>query len=92
MAWACMVASGTGLLIFISNVTNDSGNNINIEVYKNIGSAHLQRNASILSERNFILQQTRTQNTLPTQQRTSSGKTRKRRTKFTRLVKSVNEP
>ena len=48
VAWACMAASGVGSLIFIDDVTHDGSSRMNSEVYKNILSANLQRNASKL--------------------------------------------
>ena len=45
MAWACMADSGVGSLIFII-VTHDGSSRMNSEVYKNILSANLLRNAS----------------------------------------------
>ena len=56
MAWPCMASSGVGLLIFIDDVTHDGRSRMNSEVYKNILSANLWRNASKLIGRNFILQ------------------------------------
>lgn len=41
MAWACMAASKTDLLIFIGNATHDGGSRINYKVYRNILSANL---------------------------------------------------
>ena len=46
IAWACMAASGVDSQIFIDDVIHDGSNRINSEVYKNIGSAKLWRNAS----------------------------------------------
>ena len=57
MTWACMAASGVGSLIFIDDVTHDGSSRMNSEVYKNILSANLRRNASKLIGRNFIMQQ-----------------------------------
>ncbi len=57
MAWACMAASGTGSLIFIDDVTDDGSSRMNSEVYRNILSANLQRNAFKLIGRKFIMQQ-----------------------------------
>ncbi len=39
-AWACMASSGTGLLVFIDDVTEDRSSQINSEVYRDILSAH----------------------------------------------------
>ena len=57
MAWACMAASRVGSLNFIDDVTHDGSGRMNSEVYKNILSANLQRNASKLIGRNLIMQQ-----------------------------------
>ena len=57
MAWACMVSSGTGSLIFIDNVTHDGSNKVNSEVYGNILSANLKGDATKLIGRSFIMQQ-----------------------------------
>lgn len=43
-----MAASGTGSLIFSDAVTHDGSSRISSEVYRNIWSANLQRNASNL--------------------------------------------
>ena len=56
MACACMTASWVGSLIFI-DVTHDSSSRMNSEVYKNILSVNLRRNASKLIGRRFIIQQ-----------------------------------
>uniref|UniRef100_A0A3B1IQX0 Transposase Tc1-like domain-containing protein n=1 Tax=Astyanax mexicanus TaxID=7994 RepID=A0A3B1IQX0_ASTMX len=57
MAWACMAASGTGSIIFIDNVTDDGSSKINSEVYRQVLSANVRRNATKLIGRSFILQQ-----------------------------------
>ena len=57
MAWACMAASGTGSLVFIDDVTHDGSSRMNSDVYKTILSGNLQRNASKLISRSFIMQQ-----------------------------------
>ena len=57
IAWAFMAASGVGSLIFIDDVTHDGSSRMNSEVYKNILSANLGRNASKIFGRNFIMQQ-----------------------------------
>ena len=57
MAWACMAASGTGSFIFIDDVTDDGSSRMNSEVYRNILSANLRRNAFKLIGRRFIMQQ-----------------------------------
>ena len=54
MVWACMATSGTGSLIFIDD---DGRSRMNSEVYRNVLSAKLRRNASKLIGRNFIMQQ-----------------------------------
>ena len=45
MAWACIAATGVGSLIFIDDVTHDGSSRMNLEIYKNILSANLQRNS-----------------------------------------------
>ena len=57
MFWACMAASGTGSLICIDDVTHDGSSKMNSEVYRNILSANLKKNASKLIGRSFIMQQ-----------------------------------
>ena len=57
MAWDCMVASGTGSLIFIDDVTNDGSSRMNSEIYRNVWSADVQENASNLTGRRFTMQQ-----------------------------------
>ena len=57
MAWACMASSGTGSLIFIDDVTQDGNSKMNSEVYRNILSANLKKNATKLIGRSFIMQQ-----------------------------------
>ncbi len=39
---ACMVSSGTGLLLFSDDVTEDRSSQINSEVYRDILSAQIQ--------------------------------------------------
>ncbi len=56
MAWACMASSGTGLLVFIDDVTEDRSSRINSEVYKAILSAQIQPNAAKLIGWRFIVQ------------------------------------
>lgn len=46
MTGACMVASGTGLLVFIDEATADRSSSMNSEVYRAVLSAQLQRNAA----------------------------------------------
>ncbi len=72
MAWAFIASSGTGSLIFINDVTHDGSSKINSEVYRNILSDNLQKDATKLIGRSFIMQQM-TQNIVPKQQRSSSG-------------------
>ena len=57
MAWACMASSGTGSLIFIEDVTHDGSSKMNSEVYRNILSANLRKDATKLIGRAFIMQQ-----------------------------------
>ena len=57
MAWACMASSGTGSLIFIDDVTHDGSSKMNSEVYRNILSANLKKDATKLIGRSFIVQQ-----------------------------------
>lgn len=65
MAWTCINASGKGSLIFIVDVTYDDNSSMNSEVYRNVLSLKLQRSASNLIRRRFIMQHELTQNTLP---------------------------
>ncbi len=57
MAWACMASSGTGSLIFIDDVTHDGSSKMNSEVYRNILSDNLKKDATKLIGRSFIMQQ-----------------------------------
>ncbi len=57
MAWAFITSSGTGSLIFINDVTHDGSSTINSEVYRNILSDNLQKDATKLNGRSFIMQQ-----------------------------------
>lgn len=57
MAWACMASSGTGSFIFIDDVTHDGSSKMNSEVYRNILSANLKKDATKLIGRSFIMQQ-----------------------------------
>lgn len=66
------IVEGTGSLIFNDDVTLDSSSRINWEVYRNILSVNLQRNASNLIGRNCNT--TMAQIIVPTQQRTLSGR------------------
>lgn len=56
MAWAHSAASRAGSLIFIDAVTHDDGSRTNSDVYRNIVSASLQRNALNRIRRNFSMQ------------------------------------
>ena len=72
LAWACIAASWVGSLIFIDDVTHDDSNRMNSEVYKNILPANFGE-----MRPNWLggtCSRTMTQNTLPTQQRTSLGR------------------
>ncbi len=57
MAWAFIASSGTGSLIFNNDVTHDGSSKINSEVYRNILSENLQKDATKLIGRSFIMQQ-----------------------------------
>ncbi len=57
MAWAFIASSGTGSLIFINDVTHDGSSKINSEVYRNILSDNLQKDATKLIGRSFIMKQ-----------------------------------
>ncbi len=57
MAWAFIASSGTGSLIFINDVTHDGSSKIKSEVYRNILSDYLQKDATKLIGRSFIVQQ-----------------------------------
>ena len=54
---ACMATSGVSSLIFIDDVTHEGSSRMNLEVYKNILSANLQRNAFRIIGRNCIMLQ-----------------------------------
>ncbi len=56
MAWACMAYSGTGLLVFIDDVTEDRSSRMNSEVYREILSAQIQPNAAKMIGWCFIVQ------------------------------------
>ncbi len=56
MAWACMASSGTGLLVFSDDVTEDRSSRMNYEVYKDILSAQIQPNGAKLIGPRFIVQ------------------------------------
>ncbi len=51
-----MASSGTGLLVFPENVTEDRSSRMNSEVYKDILSAQIQPNTAKLIGRRFIVQ------------------------------------
>ena len=55
VACFCMTSSGTGSLIFIDDVTHDGSSKMNSEVYRNILSANLKRDAIKLIGRSFIM-------------------------------------
>ncbi len=57
MAWAFIASSGTGSLILINDVTHDGSSKINSAVYRNILSDNLQKDATKLIGRSFIMQQ-----------------------------------
>ncbi|MCJ8748319.1 hypothetical protein PDJAM_G00163500 [Pangasius djambal] len=69
MAWA---ASGTDSLIFTDG-SHDGSSRMKSDIYRNILSDNLQRNASNLIGRNFIMQQDNNPKHTATQQSTSSG-------------------
>lgn len=52
-----MASSGTGSLIFTDDVTHDGSSKMNSEVYRNILSANLKKDATKLIGRSFIMQQ-----------------------------------
>ncbi len=56
MAWAFIASSGTGSLIFINDVTHDGSSKIK-KVYRNILSDNLQKDATKMIGRSFIMQQ-----------------------------------
>lgn len=47
MVWTCMAAFGTGLIIFI-DVTHDGSTRMKSNIYRNVLSANIWRNASKL--------------------------------------------
>ncbi len=51
-----MVSSGTALLVFIDDVTEDRSSRMNSEVYRDILSAQIQSNGAKLIGRRFIIQ------------------------------------
>ncbi len=51
-----MASSGTGLLVFIDDVTEDRSSRMNSEVYRDILSAQIQPNAAKLIGWRFIVQ------------------------------------
>ncbi len=51
-----MASSGTGLLVFIDDVTEDRTSRMNSEVYRDILSSQIQSNAAKLIGRRFIEQ------------------------------------
>ncbi len=52
----CMASSGTGLLVFSDDVTEDRSSWKNSEVYRDILSAQIQTNAAKLIGWQFIVQ------------------------------------
>lgn len=57
LVWASMAASVTGLFIFIGDIIYDANCRMNPEVYRNILSVNLQKNAFKLIGWEFIMQQ-----------------------------------
>ncbi len=57
MAWACMAASGTGLLNFTDDLMYDDSSRINLEGYKTILATNIQENATSFIGKCFILHQ-----------------------------------
>ncbi len=51
-----MASSGTGLLVFSDDVTEDRSSRMNSEVYKDILSAQIQSNGAKLIGQRFIVQ------------------------------------
>ncbi len=51
-----MASSGTGLLVFIDDVTNDRNSGLNSEVYRDILSTQIQSNGAKLIGQHFIVQ------------------------------------
>ncbi len=51
-----MASSGTGLLVFIDDVTEDRSSQKNSEVYRDILSAQIQSNGAKLIGQHFIVQ------------------------------------
>ncbi len=51
-----MASNGTGLLVFIDDVTEDRSSRMNSEVYRYILSAQIQSNAAKVIGRCFIVQ------------------------------------
>ncbi len=54
--WACIASSGTGLLVFSDDVTEDRSSRMNSEVCRDIFSAQIQLNGAKLIGRRFIVQ------------------------------------
>ncbi len=59
---SCMASSGTGLLVFFDDVTEDRSSRKNSEVYRDILSVQIQSNGAKLIGRRFIVQVEMTQN------------------------------
>ena len=55
VAWTCIAASGTGSLVFISDVTADRSAKMNSEGYRAIISAHIQPNAKKVIGHSFAV-------------------------------------
>ncbi len=53
---SCMASSGTGLLVFSEDETEDRSRRMNSEVYRDILSAQIQPNGAKLIGRRFIVQ------------------------------------
>ncbi len=51
-----MASSGTGLVVFNDDATEDRSSQMNSEVYRDIYSAQVQSNAAKLVGRHFIVQ------------------------------------
>lgn len=56
MLWACMVASATGPLVFVYDVSADSSSRLDCDVARAILSVQIQPNAAELMRRRFSVQ------------------------------------